>query len=150
DNPVAGKTVGLTSNRGVTDTISPPSGPSDASGVVTFTVTSTTAGSPLFTADDTTDTTTITQTAAVSFTPGLAAAANSTISPATATITANGTSTQVITVQAKDGNGNNLTAGGAVVSITKSAGTGAVGSTIDNSNGTYTAIVTSPTVTGSG
>ena len=67
-NPVSGKTVTLASSRGLTDTISAASGPSDVSGVVTFTVKSSTAGSPIFTATDVTDgSLLITQTATVAF-----------------------------------------------------------------------------------
>ena len=45
-NPISGKTVALSSDRGPSiDTISPSQGTSDASGVVTFTLTSTTPGS---------------------------------------------------------------------------------------------------------
>jgi hypothetical protein len=86
----------------------------------------------------------------ITYTPGAANAAHSTISPATASITANGTSTQVITVQARDVNNNNLTTGGSTVVISRSSGTGTIGGTTDNGNGTYTATVTSPTATGSG
>jgi len=67
--PVSGKEVSLSSSRGAADAISAPSGPSDGSGVVTFTVTSTTPGSSIFTATDVTDgNLTITQTATVNFT----------------------------------------------------------------------------------
>jgi autotransporter-associated beta strand protein len=56
---VAGKTVTLASDRNVitpgTDTISAASGLSDANGVVTFTVKSTTIGSPVFTATNVSD-----------------------------------------------------------------------------------------------
>src|SRR5205809_5252862 len=69
------------------------------------------------------------------------------ISPATASITADGTSTQVITVQARDANDNNLTTGGAKVVISN-AGGGILSGTTDNGNGTYTATLTSPTATG--
>ena len=66
---VPGKIVTLASNRGATDTISAASGPSDASGVVTFTVKSSTVGAPVFTATDVTDSSlVITQTATVTFT----------------------------------------------------------------------------------
>src|SRR6185369_15910777 len=40
--------------------------------------------------------------------------------------------------------------GGATVVISQSAGTGTIGATTDNGNGTYTATVTSPTAVGSG
>ena len=64
-NPVAGKTVTLASSRGVVDTISAASGPSSASGTVTFTVQSTTPGTAIFNATDVTDGLPLTQTAAV-------------------------------------------------------------------------------------
>ena len=64
-NPVAGKTVTLASSRGAADTISASSGPSSASGIVTFTILSTTPGTAVFTATDATDSLPLTQTAAV-------------------------------------------------------------------------------------
>ena len=55
--PISGKTVTLTSNRAaLLDTISAASGQSDANGVVTFSVTSITPGTAIFTVNDTTDT----------------------------------------------------------------------------------------------
>jgi hypothetical protein len=80
---------------------------------------------------------------------GVVEPTHSTISPATASITADGISTEVVTVQERDVNNNNLTAGGATVVISRFSGTGTVGATTDNGNGTYTATVTSPTATGS-
>ncbi|MEI6085330.1 MAG: kelch repeat-containing protein, partial [Verrucomicrobiota bacterium] len=44
--------------------------------------------------------------------PGVLSATQSTLTPTSASITANGSSTQVLTVQAKDANNNNLTTGG--------------------------------------
>lgn len=67
-NAVAGKTVTLASSRGASDAISAASGASDASGVVTFTVSSTTPGSSVFTATNITDSIVVTQTANVTFT----------------------------------------------------------------------------------
>ena len=68
-NGVSGKTVTLASDRGATDTISAASGTSSAAGVVTFTVKSSTVGSPVFSATDTTDSVPITpSTATVTFT----------------------------------------------------------------------------------
>lgn len=77
-------------------------------------------------------------------------AAMSTLTPTSAFIAANGVSTQVLTVQAKDADGNNLVTGGATVTITKDSGTGTIGSITDNSDGTYTATVTSAVSAGSG
>jgi hypothetical protein len=149
-NPVSGKTVTLAKTSGPgTPTITTTQGTTDSSGHATFTVKSTTAGADIFTATDTTDSVTVTQTATVTFTAGAANAAHSTLSPAAVSITAGG-STTVLTVQARDVNNNNLTTGGSTVVFSLFSGTGSVGSTTDHGNGTYTATVTSPTATGSG
>ena len=76
-------------------------------------------------------------------------ASKSTLTPTSASISVGGAS-QVLTVQAKDASGNNVTTGGAAVAITRLSGTGTIGSVTDNGNGTYTATVTAPTATGSG
>ncbi|MCX6896384.1 MAG: autotransporter-associated beta strand repeat-containing protein, partial [Verrucomicrobia bacterium] len=91
-----------------------------------------------------------TQTITLDVAPSVGAvdASHSTISPATATKTADGSSTQVITVQARDVNNNNRVTGGDTVVFSATAGT--VGSTTDNGNGTYTATWTAPTSVGSG
>ncbi len=86
---------------------------------------------------------------AATVTTGAANAAYSTVSPATASIVANGTSTRVITVQVRDANSNNITTGGAAVAFTKTSGTGTLSGTTDNGNGTYSATLTSPTLPGS-
>ena len=88
--------------------------------------------------------------ATITYVVGTADAARSTLTPTSASITANGSSTQVLTVTAKDVNGNNLGAGGDTVTITRSSGAGAIGSVTNVGNGTYTATVTSPVATGSG
>ena len=80
---------------------------------------------------------------------GSASAANSTISPAVASLTANGGSTEVITVQARDASNNNILTGGATVVFSRS-GTGTISGTTDNGNGTYSATLTAPTGVGSG
>src|SRR5207248_1944426 len=49
--------------------------------------------------------------------PYAGTASHSTISPATATKTADGSSTQVVTVQARDASDSNLTAGGGTVAF---------------------------------
>lgn len=77
-------------------------------------------------------------------------APHSTLSPATASILADGKHTKVITVQARDVAGNILTTGGQTVVFSLLSGTGAISSTTDNGNGTYTAKVYSPTAPGSG
>ena len=70
----------------------------------------------------------------------------STITASPTSITADGTTTSTITVQLKDTNGNNLTTGGATVGLSTTLGT--LGSVTDNSDGTYSAILTSSTTTG--
>jgi len=75
--------------------------------------------------------------------------ATSTIAASPTTITANGSSTSTITVRLKDSNGNNLVSNGGTVVISKQSGTGTLGATTDNGNGTYTAILTAPAAVGS-
>ena len=80
-------------------------------------------------------------------------ALTSTISAADPSISADGSSTTLITVQLKDVNGNLITSGGATVTLSTNAG--ALSSVVDLGNGTYTAILTSSaspasaTITGS-
>ncbi|HSY19954.1 MAG TPA: invasin domain 3-containing protein, partial [Candidatus Acidoferrales bacterium] len=80
--------------------------------------------------------------------PGTVSAAHSVMVSATpASIIANGTSTSVIKMQARDINGVNLTAGGATVTFTNALGT--YGTTTDNGDGTYQATLTSSSTLGS-
>ena len=82
-------------------------------------------------------------------TPGAVNAACSTISPALVSLTANGASTQSITVQARDADNLNETTGGATVVFSLS-GTGTLSATTDNGDGTYTVTLTAPTGAGLG
>ena len=86
----------------------------------------------------------------ISVSPAAVDAGSATLTPASASITANGSATQVLTVQAEDAYGNHLTTGGASVTITQLAGTGTIGTVVDNGDGSYSALVTAPTATGSG
>ncbi|HEX5245566.1 MAG TPA: fibronectin type III domain-containing protein [Gaiellaceae bacterium] len=81
---------------------------------------------------------------------GPADARRSTLTPVSSAIAANGSSTQVLTVQTKDAGGNDVTHGGATVAITKLSGSGSLGSIIDEGDGTYTAAVTASASAGSG
>jgi autotransporter-associated beta strand protein len=81
---------------------------------------------------------------------GAVSAVNSTMLPSIASLTANGSSTQVITVQARDANNNNETNGGATVVFSMSSGTGTISPTTDNGDGTYSATLTAPTSPGTG
>ena len=69
--PVAGKTIALSSDRGAADTITQPASPTDASGVATGTVRSGTVGTAVITASDTTDGIALAMQPAVSFDQGL-------------------------------------------------------------------------------
>jgi gliding motility-associated-like protein len=71
---------------------------------------------------------------------------SSVISALPTSIVANGTSTSTITVQLKNSSNVNLTTSGGVGVITTSLGT--ISSTVDNNDGTYTAILTSPISSG--
>jgi hypothetical protein len=75
--------------------------------------------------------------------PGLSDASTSTISASPTVILNDGASTSTITVQLKDAYGNNLVTGGKTVVLSETAGT--LSSVTDNSDGTYTATLTSST-----
>jgi lysophospholipase L1-like esterase len=72
--------------------------------------------------------------------------ANTTISASPGFITANGTSTSTITVQARDATNGTITSSRGTVTLSTTAGS--LGSVTDNGNGTYTAILTSSTTAG--
>ena len=145
---------------GVTITFAVASGGGSATGLTATTNSSGIATVGSWTLGTTAGTNTLTATSGtltgspVTFTatgtPGAADATQSTLNPASASITANGTSTQILTVQAKDGYGNNLTTGGSTVTITKQTGTGSLSTVTDHSDGTYSATVTSSSAIGSG
>jgi adhesin/invasin len=80
--------------------------------------------------------------------PTRASAATSTITAATSTLTANGTSTTTITVRLKDELGNNLTVGGAQLSlaVAETASLATILDLTDNQDGTYTATLKAGTV----
>ena len=71
-------------------------------------------------------------------------ATTSTVSASPSSVLANGTSSSTITVQVKDGFGNNFLNGGETVNLSSTLGT--LSSVTDNSDGTYTATLTSTTV----
>ncbi|MBF0722994.1 invasin domain 3-containing protein [Sanguibacter inulinus] len=85
-------------------------------------------------------------TAAVGFVAGPADTETSTVEASPTSITADGASTSTVTVRLVDGNGNPLTTSGGAVVIATDAGT--LGTTTDNGDGTYTAVLTSSTTTG--
>jgi len=132
NNPVSGKTVTLSAGSG-SSTISAASGASSASGVVTLTVKDTKAETVTYTAKDTTDNITITQTASVTFTPGSVSATKSTVTANPTSVTADGSTTSTITVTLLDANNNPVSG----KTVTLSQGTGS--STISAASGASSA-----------
>ena len=120
-NPLAGKTVSLAQTG--SSSISPASGPSNAAGVVTFTVTNTTAQTVTYTATDTTDSVTLTQTPSVAFAIG--SLDHIAITPSSSTVAAG--VTQSYTVEAFDAFNNSLgdVTGGTSFGITPDGSCGA-------------------------
>ncbi|MBT8127245.1 MAG: OmpA family protein, partial [Gammaproteobacteria bacterium] len=84
--------------------------------------------------------------ASVDFTSGVASTATTTLTASPNSITADGVSISTITVQLKDADGNNLTSDGGTVSLSTSLGS--VSAVNGNGDGTYTAVLTSATTTG--
>ncbi len=93
---------GHAGKSGGSSTITTVSGVTNGSGVATFTVKDAAVESTTYTATDTTDTVTVTQTAAVTFTAGPVTAAQSTVSAAPASVVADGSTTSTVTVTLKD------------------------------------------------
>jgi hypothetical protein len=89
----------------------------------------------------------ITDTAAVNFTALPASAAESTISTTPSSILANGAASTNILIQGIDKFGQLLSIGGSVVTLSTTQGI--ISNVIDELDGTYSAILTSPTSTGS-
>src|SRR5207247_2291183 len=109
-NPLSGATVVLAAT-GSGNTLTQPSGPTNASGVATGTLSSTVAEAKTVSA--TIGGTAVTQTATVTVTSGSAVSASlSTVSASPTTLTA-GSGSATITVTVKDANGNPI--GGATV-----------------------------------
>ena len=79
-------------------------------------------------------------------TPGAASETTTQITASPTVIFNDGFSTSTITVQVQDASGNNRTTGGATIVL--STTDGSLGSVTDNSNGTYTATLTSSIVEG--
>jgi hypothetical protein len=121
---VSGKTVSLTSSRGVTDTISllnpPNTNVTNASGQVFFTVKSGKSGTSTYTARDTTDSITLTDTEDVTYSVGAVNAGTSTVVASPTSVQADGVSVSTVTVTLKDGTGNGVP--GKVVTIASSRG----------------------------
>jgi uncharacterized protein (TIGR02145 family) len=111
-------------------------------GTYTATITSTTAETVTVTAAI--GGTNVTNTADVSFTVTDATVANSTLTASPTSVAADGTASSTMTMQAKDANDNNLITGGLIVTMSESGSATLFGVT-DNTDGTYTATISSTT-----
>src|SRR5207247_627678 len=113
-NPIGGASVVLAAT-GSGNTLTQPTGPTDASGVATGTLRSTAAGAKTISA--TINGLAVTQTAAVTVTSSGVSAAQSTVAAVPPTIEA-GTGTATITVTARDANGNAVSGAPVVLAAT--------------------------------
>jgi adhesin/invasin len=97
----------------------------------------------------TVDSASLTNTLSIPLTSGAVDRTQSTIAVSPSSIVANGSSVSVVTVTLKDSLGNQLTTGGSTVVISATRGT-LLGSVNDNGNGTYSQVLRSSTLAGSG
>lgn len=138
-NPFAGADVSLAAGGG-SSAISEASGPADAAGVVTFTVTNTVAEQLTYTA--TVGEIEIVQTATVTFTAGDVSASVSTVTASPTSVIADGASTSTITVTVLDANDNPVV--GEPVSLVADGGSSEVSgpSGVSDAGGVVTFTVT--------
>jgi hypothetical protein len=140
-NPIQGATVVL-SATGSGNTLTQPSGTTNASGVATGTLSSTGAGAKVVSA--TINTVGITQTATVTVSPTGVSAAQSTVSAAPATITAsNGASASTITITARDAFGNPIQGAAVVLAASGTGNTLTQPSGTTNASGVITGTLSS-------
>ena len=134
NNGISGKAVSLSSSRGTTDTISAASGASNSSGVVTFTVKSSTLGTSTFSASDTSDSQALSNTASVVFTPGSASLLAFGVSPAGDVYTSGSIFSPYLTVVVEDSSGNTVTSSSASITLAlvSTPGPALSGTTIQN------------------
>src|SRR5439155_1107649 len=122
-HPVAGKAISLDQGPG-NSTIATVSGTTDAAGHASFHVKDAVVEGVTYTATDTTDSTTVTQAAAVSFTTGPVSAADSTVTASASPVVADNSTTSTITVTLVDAYGHPVA--GKAVSLTQGTGSSTV------------------------
>ncbi len=121
-NPVSGKTVTVTPNVGSTAVVSAASGPSDADGTVTFTVTDTTVEDVTFTVTDTTDNVHLSDQPVIGFVEPTATGAE--ISAVPTTVANDGSSMTTISVYLENTFGR--PAAGKTVSLSDNGGSASI------------------------
>src|SRR4029077_4162183 len=137
--PMSGVTVVLAAT-GSGNTLTQPSGTTDANGVATGTLSSTLAGSKTVSA--TANGTGITQTASVTVVAGSVSATQSTVAASPTSIVM-GSATSTITVTAKDANGNRISGATVVLAATGSGNTLTQPSGTTNASGVATGTLSS-------
>ena len=144
-NPVSGKTVSLAAGSG-SSTVTTISATTNASGQASFTAKDAVIESVTYTAKDTTDNTTVTQTATVNFTVGPVNAGTSTVIANPTSVIADSSSTSTITVTLKDASSRPVS--GKAVSVTVGSGSSTVntisGTTNASGQATFTVQDTTP------
>jgi hypothetical protein len=149
--PVPGKTVTL-SAAGGSSVISPATATSAADGTAVFTVTDATPETVTYSAQDTTDSVTLTSTVKVTFAAPVVTVANSTVIASPTQVASDGTTASTVTVTLKDqaaGGGNPVP--GKVVTLAGSSGTNSTvtilsGTTNSAGQATFSVVDSTPEV----
>ena len=125
-DPVSGVSVSVTGSPAGTNEVAPqpqgtlPAGTTNNNGVATFYAYDTTAETITYTAEDTTDNVTLTETVSVTFDATAPQADNSTVSAVPPSVAADGTTASTVTVKLEDHNANPVS--GKAISLAASGG----------------------------
>lgn len=107
-NPIAGRSVNVSSSRGATDSFVGTTAVSNAAGVVSYTLSSSTVGSGSMTISIPANSVTVTQRPVITFESYVATLAQSSWSVAPVTVAANGSATATVNVVLRNINGTAL------------------------------------------
>lgn len=145
-NPIAGKSVNVSSSRGATDSFVGTTAVSNASGVVSYTLSSSTAGTGTMTINIPANSVTVTQRPVITFESYVATLAQSSWSVAPVTVAANGSATATVNVVLRNLNGTALP-GKNVTVVSSRGGTDTVTSSpsVTDSSGAVAVTVRSST-----
>jgi hypothetical protein len=149
--PVSGRSVTLSQGDGQSDIV-PSSAVTNSDGVATFTVTDATAEQVTYTATDTTDSISISQTASVDFAVPAVSPVHSSIDASPTSLPADGLTTTTITVTLRDEAADPQPLSNRTVTLSQGSGhstiTYAPGANVTNAQGvaTFTATDTTPEI----